>query len=129
MSIRTPLGRVEGLGAAHSGTEHFTRQRVTAIALVPLSIWFAFTAFSLIGSQRSEAAAFLAEPLNAVLMALFIIAAVMHMALGLQVIVEDYVDGEISKIALLVLNKFFAWAVGAASLFALLKIVLLRPVS
>ncbi|MGB8365664.1 MAG: succinate dehydrogenase, hydrophobic membrane anchor protein [Rhizomicrobium sp.] len=129
MSVRTPLGRVEGLGAAHSGTEHFARQRATAVALVPLAIWFGFSAFSLIGSERSDAAAFLAEPLNAVLMALFIIAATMHMALGLQTVIEDYVESEIGKIALLMLNKFFAWAVGAASLFALLKIALLRPIA
>lgn len=128
MSVRTPLGRVEGLGAAHSGTEHFTRQRATAVALVPLSIWFGFSAFSMIGAERSEAAAFLAEPLNAVLMALFVIAALMHMALGLQVVIEDYVESERGKIVLLLLNKFFAWSVGAAAIYALLKIALLRPI-
>lgn len=129
MSVRTPLGQVEGLGAAHSGTEHFTRQRATAVALVPLSIWFAFSAFSLIGGERTDAVAFFAEPVNAVLMALFIIAALMHMALGLQMVIEDYVESERGKVALLLLNKFFAWAVGAASLFALLKIALLQPVA
>jgi succinate dehydrogenase / fumarate reductase, membrane anchor subunit len=129
MSVRTPLGQVEGLGAAHSGTEHFTRQRATAVALVPLSIWFAFSAFSLIGGERTDALAFFAEPVNAVLMALFIIAALMHMALGLQMVIEDYVESERGKVALLLLNKFFAWAVGAASLFALLKIALLQPVA
>lgn len=128
-NVRTPLGKVEGLGAAHKGTEHFARQRATAVALVPLSIWFAYSAFSLIGAERGDAAAFLAEPLNAVLMALFIIAALMHMALGLQVIIEDYIESESGKIVLLLLNKFFAWAIGAASLFALLKIALLRPLA
>lgn len=127
MNTRTPLGRVEGLGAAHSGTEHFARQRATAVALVPLSIWFAVSAFSLIGAGRSDAVAFLAEPVNAVLMALFIIAALMHMMLGLQVVIEDYVESENGKVALLLLNKFAAWGVGAASLYALLKIALLRP--
>jgi succinate dehydrogenase / fumarate reductase membrane anchor subunit len=126
MSARTPLGRIEGLGAAHRGTEHFTSQRVTAIALVPLSIWFAVSAFALIGAERSQAAAFLAEPVNAVLMALFIIAALMHMALGLQMVIEDYVAREGCKIALLLLNKFFAWVVGAASIYALLRIALTR---
>jgi len=129
MSVRTPLGRVEGLGAAHSGTEHFARQRATAVALVPLSIWFAVSAFSLIGGDQSEAVAFFAEPLNAVLMALFIIAVMMHMALGIQMIIEDYVTSEGGKVVCLLLNKFFAWSVGAASIFALLKIALLRPFS
>ncbi len=126
MSVRTPLGRVEGLGAAHRGTEHFARQRATAVALIPLAIWFAFSAFSMIGTEQSDAAAFLAQPLNAVLMALFIITALFHMALGVQVIIEDYVSSEGRKVALLLLNKFFAWVVGAASIYALLKIAVLR---
>jgi succinate dehydrogenase / fumarate reductase, membrane anchor subunit len=124
MSVRTPLGRVEGLGAAHRGTEHFINQRVTAVALVPLAIWFAICAFSLIGAERSDVVQFLAQPVNAVLMALFVIAALMHMMLGLQVVIEDYVAGEGGKVALLILNKFFAWVVGAASIYALLKIAL-----
>jgi succinate dehydrogenase / fumarate reductase membrane anchor subunit len=126
MSIRTPLARVEGLGAAHRGTEHFTRQRATAIALVPLSIWFTCSALSLIGAERTDAAAFLAEPVNAVLMALFVITAMIHMAAGLQVVIEDYVHNEAGKVVLLLLNKSFAWLVGAAAIYALLKIALLR---
>lgn len=127
MSVRTPLAQVEGLGAAHRGTEHFASQRVTAVALVPLSIWFALSAFMLIGGGRVAAAGFFAQPLNAVLMALFIIAALIHMTLGLEEIIEDYVSGEGGKVVLLLLNKFFAWAVGAAAMFALLKIALLHP--
>ena len=129
MSVRTPLGRVEGLGAAHRGTEHFIQQRVTAVALVPLAIWFLFSAFSLIGGDRAAAVQFLAEPANAVLMALFIIAGLMHMMLGIQMVIEDYVSGEGGKVALLLLNKFFAWVVGAASIYALLKIALSHSVS
>jgi succinate dehydrogenase / fumarate reductase, membrane anchor subunit len=126
MSIRTPLARVEGLGAAHRGTEHFALQRGTAVALVPLAIWFVFSALSLVGAERTDAVAYLAEPVNAVLMALFIIAAMMHMAVGVQVVIEDYVPNEAAKVVLLLLNKFFAWLVGAATMFALLKIALLR---
>jgi succinate dehydrogenase / fumarate reductase membrane anchor subunit len=129
MSVRTPLGRVEGLGAAHRGTEHFISQRVTAVALVPLAIWFLLSALSLIGADRNDAVAFLAEPVNAVLMALFIIAALMHMALGLQMVIEDYITGEGGKVALLILNKFAAWVIGAASIFALLKIALSHTLS
>ena len=122
MSERSPLARVEGLGAAHSGTSHFYRQRVTAVALVPLAIWFAFSVFGLIGADRDAAVAFFRSPINSILMALFVIAALAHMMLGLQVIIEDYVHGEGAKLALLVLNKFFAWLVGAACLFALVRI-------
>lgn len=122
MNVRTPLGRVEGLGAAHRGTEHFASQRVTAVALVPLAIWFVFSAFALIGAERGDVVRFLSEPLNAVLMALFIIAALTHMVLGLQVVIEDYVTSEGGKVFLLLLNKFFGWVVGAAALYALLKI-------
>jgi succinate dehydrogenase / fumarate reductase membrane anchor subunit len=129
MSIRTPLARVEGLGAAHRGTEHFINQRVTAVALVPLAIWFFCSAFGLIGADRAQAVAFLARPLDAVLMALFIIFALYHMALGLRVVIEDYIEGEGGKIVLLLLNTFFAWGVGAVSIYALLKIALLRPLS
>jgi len=129
MSVRTPLARVEGLGSAHRGTEHFISQRVTAVALIPLAIWFAVSVLSLIGASRIEAVQFLAEPVNAVLMALFIIAALMHMVLGLQMVIEDYITGEAGKVVLLVLNKFFAWIVGAASILALLKIALSQSLS
>jgi succinate dehydrogenase / fumarate reductase membrane anchor subunit len=124
VSTRTPLARVEGLGSAHSGAGHFWRQRVTATALAPLSIWFAWVVLSLIGAERSAAVAFLKLPVNAVLMALFIIAATAHMALGIQVVIEDYIEREGTKIVLLMLNQFAAWIVAAAALFALVKIVL-----
>jgi len=124
MTIRTPLAQVEGLGAAHSGTDHFAKQRGTAVALVVLSAWFLYSAFSLIGADRATAAAYLAEPINAVAIALFIITALMHMTIGMQVVIEDYVTGEKAKVALLLLNRFFAWSVGVAALFALLKISL-----
>jgi succinate dehydrogenase / fumarate reductase membrane anchor subunit len=126
VTVRTPLGQVEGLGAAHSGTEHFAKQRATAVALVPLAIWFVVSALSLIGGERSDAVAFFAQPLNAILMALFVIAAMMHMTLGIQMIIEDYIERHATKLVLLLLNKFFAWVVGAAAIFALLKIALLR---
>ena len=124
MSAQTPIARVEGLGAAHSGTSHFWRQRVSAVALVPLTIWFVCTALALIGANRHEAIAFLSVPVNAVFMALFVIAALHHMVLGVQVVIEDYVHHEGSKIVLVVLNQFFAWLVGAACVFALVKIAL-----
>jgi succinate dehydrogenase / fumarate reductase membrane anchor subunit len=124
MSVQTPLARVQGLGAAHSGTGHFWRQRISAVALVPLSIWFVCSALGLIGADRDTAAAFLAHPVNAIAMALFVIAALNHMALGVQVVIEDYIHDEGPKVALLIFNSFFSWIVGAACLFALVKIAI-----
>jgi len=124
MNTRTPLSRVEGLGAAHSGVGHFVRQRVTAVALVPLALWFVWVALSLIGADRETAVAFLKMPINAVPMGLFVVISSIHMALGVQVVIEDYIHHEDRKIVLLVLNQFFAWIVAAASLFALVKIAL-----
>jgi succinate dehydrogenase / fumarate reductase membrane anchor subunit len=122
--MRSPLSRVEGLGAARAGTRHFWHQRITALALVPLSIWFVASALAYVGAEQGAVAAYFAEPVNAVPMFLFIIASTYHMSLGLQTIIEDYVHQEGRKIALLTLNNFAAWAIGAASSFALIKMAL-----
>jgi len=119
---QTPLARVEGLGAAHAGTSHFWRQRVSAVALVPLSVWFVYAALAVVGADRGAAVVFLHQPVNAIAMALFVIAVLHHSVLGLQVVVEDYVHTEGWKIALLLFNQLVAWILGAVSLFALVKI-------
>ena len=119
--IRTPLAKIEGLGAAKGGTLHFWHQRMTAIALVPLSIWFVASALAYVGAGQGAVAAYFAEPINAVPMFLFIIAAVYHMALGLQVVIEDYVQQEGLKITLLMLNRFASWAIGATASLALIR--------
>ncbi len=124
MNFRTPLSRVEGLGSARSGAQHFWRQRATAVALIPLSIWFVISVLGLVGADRATAAAYLHEPLHAVLMVLFILAVLTHMVLGVQVVIEDYIPNEGQKIALLLLNKGYAWAVGAVCLFAIYRITL-----
>ena len=125
--LRTPLGRVEGMGSARSGTSHFWHQRLTAVALVPLSVWFVASALAYVGAERGAVAAFFAEPAEAILMFLFIVAAVYHMSLGLQVIIEDYIHQEGMKIVLLVLNRFACWGIGAAAGFALLKLAVGAP--
>ena len=122
--LRTPLGRIEGLGSAKSGTQHFWHQRVTAVALVPLSIWFVASALAYVGAEQGAVAAYFAEPVNAVPMFLFILASTYHMSLGVQIIIEDYIHNEGQKIAALMLNRFAAWAIGAASSFALIKMAL-----
>ena len=124
---RTPLGRIEGLGSAKSGTTHFWHQRLTAVALIPLSVWFIASALAYVGAEQGAVAAFFAEPVEAILMFLFIVAAVHHMGLGLQVIIEDYVHKEGAKITLIALNWFACWTIGAAAGFALIKMALGAP--
>lgn len=122
MSLETPLHKVEGLGPAHSGVTHFWRQRVTAAALVPLAIWLAVSLLGLIGAREAAVLAFLSLPLNAILMAAFILIAVYHMALGMQVIIDDYIYINWQKLTLMLLMRAFALAVIAVSLYALLRI-------
>ncbi|HLH89614.1 MAG TPA: succinate dehydrogenase, hydrophobic membrane anchor protein [Xanthobacteraceae bacterium] len=122
MSMRTPLGRVLGLGSAKSGTEDFWVQRVTAIANVPLTLAGLFLVISLTGHSYPGIKQILGSPLVAVLMILFIIANVWHMKIGVQVVIEDYVHDHLQKLTLVILNNFFAWAVGLACMFAILKI-------
>jgi len=124
MRTQTPLARVEGLGAAHAGTDHFWRQRVSAVALIPLSLWFVYAALALVGADHGAVVTFLHKPFNAIAMALFVVATLHHSVLGLQVIVEDYVHTEGWKIALFLSNQLLAWIIGAMSLFALVKIAL-----
>lgn len=122
--LRTPLSRATGLGSAKSGTEHFWRQRMSAVALIPLSIWFVLSALSLVGANLAETLVFLGEPVNAILMFLFLFAALYHMTLGVQMVIEDYIHGERTKLLFLMLNRFFAVGVGVAAGFSLLKIAL-----
>ena len=123
MSLETPLHKVEGLGSSHSGVTHFWRQRVTAAALVPLSIWFGVSVLGLVGVNSATAASFLQHPLNAILMGAFVVVALYHMALGLQVVIDDYIYTNWQKLTLMLLMRAFAFALGAVSLFAIFRIV------
>jgi succinate dehydrogenase / fumarate reductase membrane anchor subunit len=120
--MSTPLGRVRGLGAARSGTEHFWRQRLTALANVPLTIAFVFIVVTLLGRNHAYVVQYLGSPLVAVTMLLFILSVTVHMRLGLQVVIEDYVHDEGTKLVLLIANTFFTVAVGLASAFAILML-------
>jgi succinate dehydrogenase / fumarate reductase, membrane anchor subunit len=124
MSLETPIHRVEGLGAAHSGTQHFWRERITAVALIPLSIWFGVSAISLIGADEIEVLTYLHHPWNAGLMGLFVVIAFMHQMIGIQSVVDDYVQQPGLKIVCLLLNRAFAWVVGLICIIALLQIAL-----
>jgi succinate dehydrogenase / fumarate reductase, membrane anchor subunit len=120
--MSTPLGRVLGLGAAKSGTEHFWRQRLTAVANVPLSVAFVFIVVALLGRNHAAVVQILGSPLVAVIMLLFIMSITTHMRIGMQVIIEDYVHDERTKFVMLMANTFFAVAVGLACAFAILML-------
>ncbi len=122
MSLRTPLGRVRGLGSAKSGTHHFWMQRVTAVALIPLTLWFIYAVMSLLGADHATVSAWMQSPVNAVLMVLLIVATFHHMQLGLQVVIEDYIHGEGIKIASLMIMKGGSLVLGIAATFAVLKV-------
>lgn len=122
MSIQTPLARVHGLGPAKGGVEHFWRQRVTAVALVPLTLWFVWAVARYAGAPHNDVVEFLGHPFNAAAMLLFVFAGLYHAVLGLQVVIEDYVPSEGPKFALLLLSKFSAFAVGVTCAIAVLRI-------
>lgn len=123
---RTPLKRALGLGSARHGVQHFVVQRVTAIALVLLGVWFVTFVLRLPGLDYVEARALLAAPCNALLMALFAVAAFWHAQLGLQVVVEDYVHTHGWQLFLQVAIRFLCIIGAAASVLAILRIALGR---
>lgn len=120
--MRTPMGRVRGLGSARSGTTHFWHSRVTSVALVPLTIAFVVIVAMLIGRNHAAVVQILASPAVSILLILFLAASLYHMWLGMQEIIIDYVHADGPKVTALLANTFFCCIVGAICLFALLKI-------
>ena len=120
--MRTPLAKVRGLGSAHEGTGQFWRQRVSGLALIPLSLFTIGWLLSLKGAGYAEVRASLSQPLVTLVVALFLVVSLDHMRLGMKDIIEDYAHAEGGKIALLLLNTFFTIAIGVVSLFALAKL-------
>ena len=122
MTMRTPLRQIRGLGSAKSGTEHFWRQRLTAIANVPLVIGFIVIVTSLLDRNHATVVQILGSPIVAILMLLFILSVTYHMGIGMQVIIGDYARREGTRIVLLIANTFFVVAIGLASAYAILKL-------
>jgi succinate dehydrogenase / fumarate reductase membrane anchor subunit len=122
--FRTPLKNVRGLGAAKTGTEHFVMQRLTATALVPLTIWFLVFVLSLINADYVTATDAVSKPWNAVLLVGFLVAMFWHAQLGLQVILEDYIHNSLLALALQTTVKFIAVLGAIVSVFAVARIAL-----
>jgi len=122
MAYRTPLGRVRGLGSAKEGAEHFWRQRLTAVANIFLVAFLAWLLVTLAGADYATVKRTLAKPQVAIPLLLLVLSGLVHMRIGMQVIIEDYVHAEGSKVVVLMLNSFFTFAVGLVCVFAVLKL-------
>lgn len=124
MSLQSPLGRVRGLGSAGRGTEHFWQQRITAVALAPLSLWVVLALLRLDLQDYEALVTWMRLPLNTVLLMLLVICACHHGQLGVQVVIEDYVHDDWQKVAALIMVKFLAVVAGLVSVLAILRVFL-----
>jgi succinate dehydrogenase / fumarate reductase membrane anchor subunit len=122
MSYRSPLGRARGLGSAREGAAHWWAQRLTAVALVPLCLWFVIGLVGVIGQGYETVLEWISEPVTSALLVILIVAAFHHAQLGLQVVIEDYVHHEGLKIAGIVIVKFAAILLGLWAVFSVLSI-------
>jgi succinate dehydrogenase / fumarate reductase membrane anchor subunit len=121
MSLQAPLAKVLGHGSAKQGSDHWWGQRLTAISLVPLTIWFAIAVMSLPHGNFEMVAAWIADPLNSILMILLVLSMTYHANLGLQVVIEDYVHGA-AGVAMVILIKFAHVALAVAGIYAVIVI-------
>jgi succinate dehydrogenase / fumarate reductase, membrane anchor subunit len=119
--MRSPLGRAVGLGSAKEGVEHWWLQRITAVALVPLGLWFVIAIIRLVGADVDNVRDWVGNPLPAILLVLLLIATFYHAALGLQVVIEDYVHAELTKLGLLVVLRLLSFAFAVAGIFAVVS--------
>lgn len=124
MSLRSPLSRARGLGSAKDGVHHFWVQRLSALALIPLTLWFVFSVAQLAGGDYNAVKWWVSAPSVTVMLVLFLGTALYHSALGLQVVIEDYIGSEARKLTVLILVKFAHAVVAVASIFAVLKVAL-----
>jgi succinate dehydrogenase / fumarate reductase membrane anchor subunit len=120
--MRSQLGRVRGLGSAKSGLTHWWTQRLTAIALVPLSLWFIFNVLHLVGASHDAVADWISGPWTIVLMIALVVATFHHAQLGLQVVIEDYIHNDAARLAALIAVKGAAILLGMACVVSVLKL-------
>jgi len=123
-SLRSGLGRVRGLGSARDGVSHWWVQRMTAVALVPLSLWLVFSVALLRGASQPEVQAWIATPFVTVLLLLVVVATFLHLAMGLQTVIEDYIRDGVAKITALLAVKWACVLLGLASVLAILRIAI-----
>ncbi len=119
---RSPLGRVRGLGSAHGGVHHWWIQRLTAVALLPLTIWFVISVFSLLGAPQTAVAAFVASPVNTVLLIALVYASLHHAQAGLQTVLEDYIHQDGGRVVAVLAVKALCVFLGMAGIIAVLKL-------
>jgi succinate dehydrogenase / fumarate reductase membrane anchor subunit len=122
--MRSPLGRAIGLGSAKEGVAHWWAQRVTALALVPLTLWFVIAVIGLVGADHSVFVAWVRSPMPAILLILLLVATFYHASLGLQVVIEDYIHGEVARLATLLMMRFLCIVFAVRGIFAVLKLAL-----
>ncbi|GAB0114101.1 succinate dehydrogenase, hydrophobic membrane anchor protein [Acidisoma sp. C75] len=121
---QTPLGRVKGLGAAKAGVHHWWAERVTSVALIPLTLWFVFSVLALAGHPQAAVAHWVSHPLVAVLLIAFVLASFHHAALGLQVVMEDYLHDEGQRLIWMMVMKAIVWLLGLAALLSIIKLAI-----
>lgn len=119
--MRTQLGRVRGLGAAKSGVGHWWAERITGLALIPLTLWFIYSALGLLGASHEAMLHWIASPVSMVLLICLLLATFHHMQLGLQVVIEDYIHTEGTRFALLLVTKAVCFVFALAGIVSVLK--------
>lgn len=124
MSLQTPLAKVRGLGSAKQGTHHWWHQRLTSMALIPLSLWFIYSLLMIGPVDHASVTRWMSDTLNTVLLILFVFSLFYHAQLGLQVVIEDYIESEWQKMSSIILMKFLALFAGLTSVIAILKVFL-----
>ena len=122
MSYKTDMARVTGLGSAKDGTHHWWSQRITSIALIPLTFFFVFPFARALSAPYEEVIAIYSSPFNAIMASLFIFVGFVHLMQGLQVVIEDYVHAKAMRTGLLLANTLFCWGLAFAGVFAIAKI-------
>ena len=122
--MRSPLGRATGLGSAKEGVQHWWAQRLTAIALIPLCLWFVASVIAIVGADIETVQNWIGQPLPAILMVLLLIATFYHASLGLEVVIEDYIHTELAKLGLVIAVRLLSFGFAVAGIFAVASIAL-----